>query len=63
MVATKGSTTNKEHPNITPTGRESTNQDPSQGKKTERQEEEDPHPAGTKLGHYVFGKWLFDYHI
>ena len=56
-AATKGTATNKDI-NVAPTGRESTNKDSCRDVKTNREEETDAHPAGTKLGHYVFGKSL-----
>ena len=49
---------------MAPTGRESTGKEASQGQNASaaeeqrQQEEVDPHPAGTKLGHYVIGKSL-----
>ena len=47
---------NQEVVNVAPTGRDSTQNEPSQTKSNK--EEDDPHPSGTKLGHYVFGKSL-----
>ena len=47
-AATKGTTTNKDI-NVAPTGRESTNKDSCRDVKTNREEESDVHPAGTKL--------------